>query len=298
METFLDSPEMDALVTLIEEAARSTDEGVKRFIEPAQGTLSRATSKRHHIIFGRRGSGKSSLLRKAASSLTVERRPTAYVDLETFKAHSYPDVLLSVLISTFSEFEKWLRTAAIHSANNRSFWQKLSDVIPKRAAFNRKETENLADKIREEIGKLKKQLHSADDIATTTNTQQTNEHNTSAEVGSTIGSHVAKVEAKLSEKESATAATEQKEEYRKSKIDFLHRHILDYQSLFREMGALSSGDSFLFLDDLYHIRRSDQSQLVDYFHRISKGNRLWLKIGTIRHRSSWYIHGDPPKGVK
>ena len=25
---------------------------------------------------------------------------------------------------------------------------------------------------------------------------------------------------------------------------------------------------------------------------------MWLKVGTIRHRSRWYINGDPPIGVK
>ena len=135
METVLDNPEIVKLVILVEEAARSTEEGVKRFVEPAQGTLRRAVNKRHHMVFGRRGSGKSSLLRKAAADLTVDRRPIAYVDLETFKAHSYPDVLLSVLISTFSEFEKWLRTAAINPAHKTSFWKKLFGSAPKRPAF-------------------------------------------------------------------------------------------------------------------------------------------------------------------
>jgi hypothetical protein len=38
----LQSNDIETLVTLVEEAARSTEEGVKRFIEPAQGTLRRA----------------------------------------------------------------------------------------------------------------------------------------------------------------------------------------------------------------------------------------------------------------
>lgn len=42
----------------------------------------------------------------------------------------------------------------------------------------------------------------------------------------------------------------------------------------------------------------DQAAVIDYFHRIAKGGSLWLKIGTIRHRTSWYIHGDPPIGLK
>ena len=82
MTDILATPEMVKLMTLVEEAARSTEEGVKHFVEPAPGTLRRATSKRHHIVFGRRGSGKSSLLRKAAADLTIDRRPIAYVNPE------------------------------------------------------------------------------------------------------------------------------------------------------------------------------------------------------------------------
>jgi ABC-type molybdenum transport system ATPase subunit/photorepair protein PhrA len=88
MKSILNDPRVEKLIRLIEESTRSSREGVKRFIEPAHGTLSRAINKRHHIIFGRRGSGKSSLLQKAAADLTVDRRPIAYVDLEIFKGHA------------------------------------------------------------------------------------------------------------------------------------------------------------------------------------------------------------------
>jgi len=73
---------------------------------------------------------------------------------------------------------------------------------------------------------------------------------------------------------------------------------MDYQDIFRDLGSICDGDSYLFLDDLYHIRRADQPSVIDYFHRIAKGNNLWLKIGTIRHRSRWYLNGDPPIGLK
>ena len=112
-EGLLNSDRVLALVTKVEEVTRSTDGGVKHFIEPARGTLSRATSRRHHLIFGRRGSGKSSLLRKAAADLALDRRPNAYVNLEAFKGSSYPDVLLSVLISTFERFNDWLETTTL-----------------------------------------------------------------------------------------------------------------------------------------------------------------------------------------
>src|SRR5579872_3923862 len=113
----LNSDKMAKLLTIVEEATRSSEEGVKYFVEPAAGTLQRSLIHRHHIVFGRRGSGKSSLLRKAAADLTVNRVPIAWVDLEPFKGHSYPDLVLSVLIATLTAFQKWLDQAAIAPAN-------------------------------------------------------------------------------------------------------------------------------------------------------------------------------------
>src|SRR3990172_2822854 len=107
-QAILDTAAVDRLATLVEEATRATRLTPKRFVEPARGTLDRAKSRRHHIVFGRRGSGKTSMLRKAQADMTLDRKPVAFVDLETFKEHSYPDVLLSVLVATFQDFAGWL----------------------------------------------------------------------------------------------------------------------------------------------------------------------------------------------
>ena len=128
----LHSQEVDDILVLCEEVMRATPEGAHRFIEPAPGVLSRAKSKQHNIVFGRRGSGKSSLLRKMAADLTVDRRPIAFVDMETFKGHSYPDVLISVLIKSLKEFEQWLNSAATNPATKTSFWKKLFGTKPSR----------------------------------------------------------------------------------------------------------------------------------------------------------------------
>ena len=133
----LESPKVENLGKIVEESTRSTKEGVKYFIEPAPGTLARAKNKRHHIVFGRRGSGKSSLLAKVTADLTVNRSPIAYVDLEEFKGHSYPDVLLSVLIKTLCEFKAWMDSAAVHPSNRTSFWDKLFGASPSKRAFPR-----------------------------------------------------------------------------------------------------------------------------------------------------------------
>lgn len=298
MNTILDSPEVEQLATLVEEATRSTEEGVKRFVEPARGTLRRAISKWHHIVFGRRGSGKSSLLRKAAADLTIDRRPIAYVDLETFKGHSYPDVLLSVLIETFSRFENWLKTAAINPAHKTSFWKELFGTKPKRPAFNRRKARELALALHDQVDQLKAQLQTADHIETHKTIKHDEEAVEQGELRAEIGSSRASIGGRLGSTGKVSTSEEVQEAFHKSKVDFLHRNIIDYQNLFRKISDLSDGDSYLFLDDLYHILRSDQAKVVDYFHRVAKGNGLWLKIGTIRHRTKWYIHGDPPIGIK
>lgn len=296
--TVLSTNEMIEMLTLVEEAARSTEEGVKHFIEPAPGTLRRATNKRHHIVFGRRGSGKSSLLRKAAADLTIDRRPIAYVNLEAFKGHSYPDVLISVLIKTLREFELWLNSAAIYPTTKKSFWQKLFGSIPTRPSFNKRETENLSLRLKTKIAALETELHRMDDAQLTMKTGSKKDEKDSISGKVKSGAMGSSAEVGAQKEVTQTDNRELEERYTRSKTDLLHRNILEYQQLFRDLGKLSSGDSYLFLDDLYHIRRSDQANVVDYFHRIAKDHNLWLKIGSIRHRTRWYIHGDPPIGVK
>ena len=294
----LSTNEVASLERLIEEATRSTEEGVRRFVEPASGTLNSAISRQHHLVFGRRGSGKSSLLRKAAADLTVDRRPIAFVDLESFKGHAYPDVLLSVLIKTFSEFAEWLETAAIAPANKTSFWSRLFGSKPTRPAFDKGKAKLLSEDLRKAVAELRELLFSEDDVAVEAkhSAKSTEKTGTKDNVG--IGVEGVKLGFTDESASTSEGGRELTKKYTTNKLDYLHRHILDYQDLFRRMSTLSGGDAYLFLDDLYHIRRRDQAQVIDYFHRIGKGNHLWIKIGTIRHRTQWYINGDPPIGTK
>ncbi len=297
-DTILESPEVIKLELLLEEATRSSNEGVRRFVEPASGTLARATSRNHHLVFGRRGSGKSSLLRKAAQDVTVDRRPMAFVDLESFKGHEYPDVLLSVLIETFSRFAEWLETAAIAPANKTSFWMRLFGRKPSRPPFDKPTAQKLSEDLRTAITSLREILFSEDEsqveVAVARKVAQSD--TASAGVGLAMGS----LDVSVSQQDSAVEEVSRHETTRftKNKLNHLHRHLIDYQNLFRRMVELSGGDAFLFLDDLYHIPRRYQAQVLDYFHRVAKGNNLWIKVGTIRHRTQWYVNGDPPIGVK
>ncbi len=298
MDQILNSSKVEALEVAIEEATRSTEEGIKRFIEPAQGTLARALAKRPHIVFGRRGSGKSSLLRKAVADLTVDRRPIAFVDLESFKGHSYPDVLISILIQTLERFSQWLETAAINPANKTSFWKTLFGAAPKRPPFDKASTRALSERLEKEIHDLKRVLLTEDSVETEVRNLVSGSTEAGSGVSVTIpvGSTALKAETKSNNTHGTQEETN--ERFTRSKLDLLHRRIIEYQKIFRDLASLSGGDSYLVLDDLYHIRRADQPRVIDYFHRLGKSASLWIKVGTIRHRSSWYLNGDPPIGMK
>jgi hypothetical protein len=110
----------------------------------------------------------------------------------------------------------------------------------------------------------------------------------------------AAVETKTGNEYSAAAEDrlDRKETPKRDKVNILLRKIIDFQKIFDQIVELSGSDAFILLDDLYHLRRADQPQVLDYFHRIVKGRSVWLKIGTIRHRTDWYWHGNPPTGLK
>lgn len=290
----LTSPEVDRLVELLEEATRARKSTTGYFVEPAQGTLGRARSGRHHIVFGRRGSGKSSLLQKACTELSLERRPVAYVDLETFKSHSYPDVLLSVLIASLSEFEKWVVTVGTHPSGKTSFWKKLFGKKPTAPPLGKREREALTGDLGKLRGELEALLHTEDNASLTQ--KDTTAVADGAEGGLSTEAGPLKASAKLTS--TATTTTERTEANKRSKTDYLHRSILRFKKLFEEIGTLGEGRAFLVLDDLYHIRRDDQASVLDYFHRIAKNSNVWIKVGTIRHRTDHYRHGDPSIGMK
>ncbi len=178
------------------------------------------------------------------------------------------------------------------------FWMRLFGNIPTKPVFDKKRCAALIARLGIQISELENQLHASDDSQIQTKTSGS----ATAEVASEAKLSLGPASVSLSEKEMAKSAravsAEIQEQYKRSKVDFLRRHVMDYQAIFDQMADVSKGDSYVILDDLYHIRRDDQPSVVDYIHSIAKGHQLWIKIGTIRHRSRWYVHGDPPRGVK
>ena len=184
------------------------------------------------------------------------------------------------------------------SGNSHLVLAKLFGTTPRRPSFNRKQSQELSRQLGTQIETLEKELHASEGSALKVISNREEDKTTNAGLSAKTAVHGNEFSANIGANRAVKEFHEIEEEYKRSKIDFLHRNILSYQQIFRQLASLSGGDAFLFLDDLYHIRRSDQANVVDYFHRIGKDNDLWLKVGTIRHRTRWYVHGDPPLGMK
>jgi hypothetical protein len=144
------------------------------------------------------------------------------------------------------------------------------------------------------IDELTVLLHGGDDVKI----KDVARDETNLETKAGISAKAVGVGTDLSVSASGKTSSEKQSEYSLRKVEALHRNIMKYQKAFSDLTALADGPAFLLLDDLYHIRMADQAAVLDYFHRIAKGTNVWLKVGTIRHRSVWYTYGDPPIGMK
>jgi hypothetical protein len=225
-DRILDTEPVKTLSRIVEEATRSTKEGAKRFVEPAEGTLERAKARRHHIVFGRRGSGKSSLLTKAAAELTIDRRPIVFVDLEEFKGHTYPDVLISVLIRALGEFETWLKTAAINPGNKKSFWDKLFGAVPRRPALKKMPVADLNATLGELLKELGTLLYQPDESDRSMKSETSVDEKAGVSAGISVRA-AGSLKAEASSGQTTKESLETK--YSHQKIAVLQRNVLKYK---------------------------------------------------------------------
>ena len=95
--------------------------------------VSDAVARQNHVIFGRRGCGKTLLLHFSAKKVRSDIR-VVYVNCEDYKQHSFPDVLIEILDQLFGELE-----------SNLSGW-----------FGKKKRSRELIQEIRSELAKLKR----------------------------------------------------------------------------------------------------------------------------------------------
>jgi hypothetical protein len=227
-------------------------------------------ARQNHVIFGRRGCGKTLLLDTAQQKVDASVK-VVYINCEDYKQHSFPNVLIEILDAIFEEFEK-----------NLTGW------------FGRKRrSRDLIRQIRSDLGALRER---EDEVHTTVRESTASEASSSVNLG-------AKDVIPLGVAAGSVRKAEIEQEYQlhDSKIQKLNLILPRLKRSIREFFEVSSAVKAVFieLDDFYHLSRTMQPHVADYVHRLCKDVPLYFKIATLRHASTLYAdRGNQPTGAQ
>ena len=262
------------LRTIVQEGIRvqrESPEGSRIDYVDAANAVSDAIARQNHVIFGRRGCGKTLLLHESQKKARNDIR-VVYVNCEDYKQHSFPNVLIEILDQLFGELE-----------NNLPGW-----------FGKKKRSRALVQEIRADLVKLKQDPDERDAKVRESSSQSAG---TQASVG--ISAYGLRVGA--SEQGTQRAAIEKEYKQYDSKIHRLNLLLPRLKERIKEFFSLSSDVKgvFLALDDFYHLPRIIQPHVADYIHRLCKDVPLYFKIATLRHASVLYADRDKqPIGVQ
>jgi hypothetical protein len=230
--------------------------------------LQDACSKQNHAIFARRGCGKTLLLHDSSRVLATGVK-SIYLNCEDFKRHTFPNVLIEILSSLFRELDQ-----------NLQGW------------FGRKrKSKEIIRKIIDNLAKLQRESDSHDEHVKRKNASE-------IEGGSEVsgGFSANGLSVKVGSKSRAQEKEEVERSFRvhKEKLGELDRWLPELKEYVREFFKISNSTSAIILqiDDLYHLKRTDQAFVVDYIHRLCKDVPLYFKIATLRHASTLYLDRD------
>lgn len=255
----LNDPRLQELEDLIRESFRVRENKTPVYVDVA-GNLARVSLQQHQVIFGRRGSGKSCLLvyyrHEVAPASKVH---TTYISADTIKTLDYPDVLLRLLLAIFNGLPAKAFLARVWG------WLKRES---------------------DPVDEVKKELRDLLALPSESRLTQTKGSEASAtdSAGIQAGTHGASAGVK-----SETSRQQRAEEVRQSddrKIRVIENRLADYKATLQERirSASKAGAAFI-IDDFYLIDSAVQPDVIDYLHRLLRDTDLYLKIGTVRHRT-------------
>lgn len=263
--------DLNKVLKYIEENIRVTDQTSIEYLDP-KGHIERLDSRQNQIIFGRRGSGKSLLLKSLK-----ENKPEIScisINLEDFKDISFPNSIIQVLRSLIKQLKGEIK-------GKYGFFK----------SFNKwKESRRIIKEYDRVLSKLEKRLAQPD------NYDESIREKTGAKLSGEAKSGYANSTASVSAEQSEERETSK--QIKIDKLNILKNELPELKELVNQTCNLIDKNIFLILDDFYFIRKVDQPYFIDFFHRLCKNTNMFLKVATIKHRSSLYVQGDSYVGME
>lgn len=264
-----DRQEIIKVLKYIEENMRVTDQTSIEYLD-SQGNIERLCLKQNHIIFGRRGSGKSLLLKSLKKYNEVS---CVTVNLEDFKDISFPNSIIHVQKSIIRQL------LPVVKSKNRfysiDYWTK---------------TRPLTQRLKKYMDVLDGHLNHPDEY---------NKSIKEKKGGKKFGkSGVKRFGCEADGGMEKSEELETSKEIKIDKLNTLKNGLSDVKQLFSDISEFIGKDVFLILDDFYFIKKNEQPYFLDFFHRLSKNTPLYLKVATIKHRTRLYVQTDSYIGIE
>jgi hypothetical protein len=261
----METSKLKALRSVINENLRVQHGGAQPvpYIDPAN-VLSDVCARQNHVIFGRRGCGKTLLLHHSVIHLPTNIKPV-YLNCEDFKKHSFPNVLIEILDALFAELEKNLNGWFGRKKRSREIIKGIRDQFKT---------------LRDREDKRNKDIREA----------ESSESRDSAAIGISLPIPPARIELGQELSETRKYEIEKRYKINEDKIRELDLWLPKLKQQVREFFNLSVSVQAVFLqiDDFYHLPRADQPFIMDYVHRLCKDLPLFFKVATLRHASTLY----------
>lgn len=265
------------------EAARTdesnAEQAASRFIELRPGIRETLLARRHHLVTGRRGTGKSTLLHVVRKRLREDGSPVAVIDMERYKGRPFPDVLIEILIALLDELRPSVRPR--HPIQDLSL----------RRSFKRTRQDFV--KLLEDPQSFVRQVSRSENRRTEGSLTARGEAAGRGRIGS-LGAGGSATRATTAEAANVMAA-----EFEELKIERLQRSASALSAVLVRLVERAQGRrALIFVDDYYYVRLDDQPEVLDYLHQVCKGTGIWLKVGGVGTRMRPYRDSDPPVGMQ
>lgn len=273
--------QLPGLLRALADAARADQRTADRFVPPRIGILEETSARRHQFVLGRRGVGKSTLLRKIESLGRETESAVVFIDVETLRNRPYPDVLIEMLIELLSGLKDRLKPDA---------WYRLDQRV-QRVRIRRR--------LRKLTATLRRLLAQPQVAQRTVRDLQSQASRASAGGGFRLRMHGLRAEmgGKGTRDRSSEESSEGVEE--RTKMDgLLSAAVLIRDVLSSAQDALGEKPTLIVLDDFYHVPFGDQPDVLAYLHQVVKNLDIFLKVCGVRHRLQPFVEGDPPRGMQ
>jgi hypothetical protein len=275
--------DLGALSRALAEAARTdesnADQAVNRFVELRPGISDRLLARRHHLLTGRRGTGKSTLLHKVRNTLHGQGKPVAVIDMEQHKGRPFPDVLIEILIALLDEIKPEIRIKSlIPDLRLRGQFRKSRDELSQ-LLLDPQRVQRTVDQSSKSSTKV--------DAATRAKLRLAHGPVSGEAAGSASAS---------TESERAESRTAEFDEFKIERLQQLASKLSN--ELKRLVSGAASEEAIIFIDDFHFVSLEDQPAVLDYLHQVVKNTGIWLKIVSVGARNRPYREDDPPIGMQ